>query len=114
MLERRPHAEHLGVGLRVDEAGEAVAGGAPDAVAVGHVRLVQPDPARRVERVVARLGEVVGELLDPRLVRDGRERVRRTGRRLGRVLAPSAVHLVELLGLRVVGLELLVLDRPRR
>ena len=31
VLERRPHAEHLGVGLRVHEAREAVAGGAADA-----------------------------------------------------------------------------------
>ncbi len=68
MLERRPHAEHLGVGLGVDEAGEAVAGGAAHAVAVRHVRLVQPDAARRVERVVAGGGEVVRELLDARLV----------------------------------------------
>ena len=37
----------------------------------------------------------------------------RAGRRLGRVLAASAVDLVELLGLRVVGLHLVVADRPR-
>ena len=58
--------------------------------------------------------EVVGELLDPRLVADRRERVRRARRRLGRVLAARAVHLVELLGLRVVRLHLVVGDRPRR
>ena len=80
MLERRPHAEHLGVGLGVDEAGEAVARRAADAVAVGQVRLGQPDAARRVERVVAGRLEVVRELLDPRLVRDRRERVRRARR----------------------------------
>ena len=112
VLERRAHAEHLGVGLRVDEAREAVAGRAADARAVRHVRLVEQDPARGVERVVARGGEVVGELLDPRLVRDGRVRVRRARRALGRVLAAVAVHLVELLGLRVVRLELVVGDRP--
>ena len=94
MLERRPHAEHLGVGLGVDQAGEAVARRAADAVAVRHVRLGQPHAARRVERVVARRLEVVRELLDPRLVRERRERVRRARRRLGRVLAARAVHLV--------------------
>ena len=64
--------------------------------------------------LVAGGGEVVGELLDPRLVRDRRERVGRARRRLGRVLAARAVHLVELLGLRVVGLHLVVADRPGR
>jgi hypothetical protein len=67
-----------------------------------------------VERVVARGLEVVVKLLDPRLVRHGRERVRRARRPLGRVLAADAVNLVELLGLRVVRLELVVGDRPRR
>ncbi len=38
-------------------------------------------------------------------MRDGRERVGAGGRRLGRVLAAGAVHLVELLRLRVVRLE---------
>ena len=58
--------------------------------------------------------ELVGELLDPRLVRHGGMRVRRAGRRLGRILASCAVHLVVLLGLRVVRLELVVRDRPGR
>ena len=114
VLERRPHAEHLGVRLRVDEAREAVAGRTADAGAERRVRLVEHDPARRVERVVAGGREVVGELLDPRLVRDGGMRVRRARRRLGRVLAARAVHLVELLGERVVRLQLVVGDRPGR
>ena len=101
VLERRPHAEHLGVGLRVHHAREAVAVLHTDAGAVRRVRLVEQDPARRVERVVAGRREVVGELLDPRLVRDGRERVRRARRRLGRILAAGAVHLVQLLGASV-------------
>jgi len=62
--------------------------------------------------MVAGGGEVVGELLDARLVGDGREWIRLACRRLGRVLAPGAVHVVELFGLRVVGLELVVGDRP--
>jgi hypothetical protein len=65
-----------------------------------------------VEGVVARGGEVVGELLDPRFVRQRGEGVRRTGRGLGRVFAAGAVHLVELLGQRVVGLHVVVGDRP--
>ena len=105
---------HLGVGLRVHEAREPVAVVAAHAAAVGHVRLVEHDPARRVEGVQPGRGEVVGELLDARLVGHRRERVRGARRRLGRVLAAGAVDLVELLGPRVVGLELVVADRPRR
>ena len=83
-------------------------------VAERRVRLVEHDPARRVERLVAGRLEVVRELLDPRLVRHGGMRVRRARRRLGRILAPRAVHLVELLRQRVVRLELVVGDRPGR
>ena len=59
VLERRPHAEHLRVRLAVHRAREAVAVFAADAGAVGQIRLVQADPARRVERVVAGGLEVV-------------------------------------------------------
>ena len=108
MLESRANAEHLGVRLRMDEAREAVAGRTADAGRERRVRLVEHDPARRVERAVTRRREIVRELLDTRLVRDGRVRVRRTRRRLGGVLAASAVHLVQLLGERVVRLQLVV------
>ncbi len=113
MLERRPHAECLGIRLAVHRAREAVAVLAPDAGAVRQVRLVEEHAARGVERVVAAGGQIVDELLDPRLVRDGRERVGPTRGRLGRILAPGAVHLVDLLGQGVVGLEVGVRDRPR-
>ncbi len=112
VLQRRPHAEHLGVGLGVHEAGEAVAGRAAHAGAVGHVVLAQHHPARGVEGVQAGRGEVLGELCDARLVRDGGVGVGRARRRFGGVLAARPVHFVELLGLRVVGLHLLVGDRP--
>ena len=113
VLERRPDAEHLGVRLRVHEAREAVARGAAHAVAVRHVGLDQPDAARRVEGPEPGRLEVVGELLDARLVADRGERVRRRRGRLGRILAARAVDLVELLGERVVRLHLRVVDRPR-
>ena len=80
---------------------------------LGASPLVEQHAAGRVERVQPGRREVVGELLDARLVADRGERVRRARARLGRVLAARPVHLVELLGLRVVGLELVVADRPR-
>ena len=52
------------------------------------------------------------ELLDARLVRDGRVRERARAPRLGRVLAALPVHEVEPLGLGVVGLEVGVGERP--
>ena len=96
------------------EAREAVARGTANAGAERLVRLVEHDPAGSVEGPVAGGREVVGELLDPWLVRDGGMRVRRAGRRLGRVLSARAVHLVELLRERVVRLQLVVGDRPGR
>ena len=96
------------------QARESVAVGTAHALAEGHVALIEHDPAGRMKRVVSRGREVVRELLDPRLVRDRRERVGRARGRLCRVLPAGAVHLVELLGKRVVRLHLFVADRPAR
>jgi hypothetical protein len=82
VLDSRPHGKYLGVGLGVHETGEAVAVRAAHATAVGHIGLVEHDPAGGVERTVAGGGEVVGELLDPRLVGDRGNRIGRAGRRL--------------------------------
>ena len=104
--------DHVGVGLRVHQAGEAVTGGAADAGAEGGVGLVEHDPVGGVERVQPHLCETVEELLDARLVRDRRVRVWPAGW-VGRVLSAGAVHLVQVLGLGVVRLEDVVVDRPR-
>jgi hypothetical protein len=114
VLERRSHAQDLRVGLGVHRTRKPVAVAAAHTRAVGHVRLVEQDSAGGVEGVVACVGQLVGELLDPRLVRHSGMRVRRTGRRLRRVLASRSVNLVDLLGLRVVRLEVVVRDRPGR
>src|SRR4030095_5638967 len=79
MLESRPHPEHLGVRLGMDEAREAVTGSAPDTGADRHVRLVEHDSAGRVEGPEAGGREVVGELLDPWLARGGGGRGRWSG-----------------------------------
>ena len=57
-------------------------------------------------------GEVIGELLDARLVRYGGVRIGAAGGRFGGVLGAGAVHFVELLGPGVVGLHRLVGDWP--
>jgi hypothetical protein len=65
-----------------------------------------------VERVQTRALEVVVELFDSRLVRDGRIGERAGAVRVGRILARSAVDEIELLGRRVVRLEVLIREWP--
>src|SRR5690242_5496629 len=67
-----------------------------------------------MEGVVSGFRQIVGELLDAGLVRNGGEGVRRARVRFGGVLAARTVHFVQSLRLRVVGLELVVGDRPCR
>ena len=112
VLERGPHAEHVRVRLAVGEAREAVELGAPHAPPLLRVGLVEVDADRQVERLEPRALEVVVELLDPRLVRDGRVRERARAARLGGVLAGLAVDEVELLRLGVVRLEVVVGEGP--
>src|SRR5208283_1945219 len=57
-------------------------------------------------------GEVIGQLLDARLMAHRRPRIGGASRRLSGILAAFAMHLVEILGLRVVGLEIAVGDGP--
>ena len=91
-----------------EAAGEAVAGAAPDAAA-GRA----PVDAHRIGTGVhAECSEPVREVLDVRLVLERRVRVRRAAPGLGRVLAGSAVHAVDPLGLGVVGLEVGIAERP--
>ena len=114
MRQRRIDADHLRVALRVNQTGEAVAGLAADAAALVRVRFVQHDPERDMERTQPVRRQVVVQLLDARLVLHGREPVRRARPGLGRIDAALAVHLIQVFGLRVVRLELVVADRPRR
>ena len=113
-VKQRPDRDHVGVGLGVHQARVAVAPGAADAGAARPVRLVQHDPARGVERVPAALGQPVGDLLDPRLMGDRGPRVGLAPRALGRILTAVAVHLVQVLGLRIPRLEVAVVQRPGR
>src|SRR5262245_21123866 len=64
--------------------------------------------------MVARSLEVVRELLDARLVRNRRVRKRTRARRLCVILLCGAMNQIDPLGLGVVGLEVLVGERPCR
>ena len=111
-LERGIHREHLRVGLRPDQAGVAVAGGAADARAAIRALLVQLDAERGVEWLQARAGEVLRQVLQARLVAHRRVRVWLAGVGVRRVLAALAVHVVHALRARVVGLHLVIGQRP--
>ena len=106
--EQRPDRDDVGVGLGVHQARVAVAGGAADADAAGPVGLVQHDPARRMERAVAALGQVIGDLLQPGLVGDRGPGIRLAVRALGRIFPGVAVHVIQPLGRRVPRLEVVV------
>ena len=112
VLERGVHRENLGVGLRAHQARISVAGVAADAAARLGPRFVEQDAQRRVERPQAAPGEVLVQVLQPRLVAHRWVREGFAGWRLGRVLSPLAMHVVHALGARVVRLELAVRDRP--
>src|SRR6266704_3053369 len=92
----------------------AVARPAADAGARAWILLVQHDPEGHVKRPQSLAGEVVGEVLDARLVADGRVWVWRARGRIGRIDPALAVDVIELLGPRVVGLEVVVGDGPGR
>ena len=112
--ERRVDRHHLRVGLGAHQARVAVTGLAPDAAAGPRVALVEHDAERHVERAQADPGPVVVQLLEAGLVAHRRMRVRRARGRIRRIHAPLPVHVVEALGRGVVGLHVLVADRPGR
>jgi len=62
--------------------------------------------------VMAQALEIVEQLLNARLVADGRVGVGRAARGLGRVLATLTVNVEQLFGRLVEGLERLVAQRP--
>src|SRR5439155_6691349 len=111
--ERGADGEHLGVRFRIDETGMSVARLAANAAAGSGVPLVQHHPKGDVKRLEPQTGEIVAELLNTRLMTDRRMRIRTAGRRIRGIFFPAAVHLIKLLGLRVIRFQVLVRDRPR-
>ena len=108
MTQSRCDADDMRVGLGLNETGKAVAGRASDARTVMRVLLVEHDADRQRERPMSGAREIVGELLDARLVRHRRMRVGLVARRLGRIAAALAMHVIELLCFGVVGREVAV------
>src|SRR5712692_1760221 len=99
MFDRLIDADNLRVGLGADQAGESVAGVAADAAALVRILLVEHDADRYVEGLETRTCEVVGQLLDARLMADRGPRIGEVRRRFGRIFSAVSVHLIEILGL---------------
>ncbi len=104
--------------LRVQQAWEAIDPVAADADAgpcrSARLDLHEVDSDRQVEGVQPKLLQVVAQLLDAGFVRHRRVGVLLAGRALGRVLSMLAVDQVEVLRLGVIGLQVVVGDRPGR
>src|SRR5215472_15620541 len=98
----------------MNQAGKAIAGLAPNAFAVRHVCFIEHDSAWGRKGVKTRGMEVLKELLDAWLAGHRRIGVWSAGRRLGWVHATRTVHLIHLLGLRIVRFHVVVADRPGR
>src|SRR5215468_7891384 len=117
VLEHRLDADDLCIRLAVDQARITVESIATDAGA-GVQRLavlfVEQHAERQREWMMALPHQGVMEFLDARLVRDWRAGIRSACRRFGRVDAVLAVDLVDVLGFRIVGLEILIPERPSR
>src|SRR6266576_6063386 len=114
MLDRLIDAHNLCIGFSADETREPVAGVAANAATLLRILLVEHDPDWNVEGLQAGAREVIRQLLNTWLVADGRPGIRSLGRRFRWILAAITMHLIKILGLRVIRLQFVITDRPRR
>src|SRR5271165_1449677 len=112
MLDRLIDTHNLRVGLRAYQTGKAVAGVAANAAALVRIFLVEHDPDRDVEGLQSRTREIVGQLLNARLMTDGGPGIGSVGRWFGRIFSAVSVHLIQILGLGIVRLQIVITDRP--
>src|SRR5439155_21752995 len=90
----------------------AVACVATNAGTLPWVLLVQHDAQRRMKRSQTRTGEIVGQVLDARLVTDRRPRIWFSSGWFSRIVPAVSVDLVKLLGLTVIRFQVVVGDWP--
>jgi len=94
MAERGADGDHLGVRFGMHEARVSVAGIAFQAMTSRTVRFIQHDGRWGMERMMARLDEVVIQPLDPRLVRDRGVGIRLASERLRGILTAQPMDVV--------------------
>src|SRR5262249_42444112 len=115
VLEHRLDADDLRIRLAVDQARITVESIATDAgarVQRPAVLFVEQHAKRQREWMMALPLQGIMEFLDARFVRDRRAGIRPARRWVGRVDPVLAMYLVELLGFAIVGLEILISERP--
>ena len=110
--QRRFDANHLRVRLGVDQAGIPVTRVTANALASYGIRFIDLQPKGRVKRPQTLPREVLTELLDARLVADWRMGIGATCWWLGRIFSTPAMHVIQALGLQVIGFEVVVGNRP--
>src|SRR3974377_859112 len=107
-------ANYLRVRLGVDQAGIPGTRVTANALAGHGIRFIDLQPEGRVKRTQTLPREVLTELLDARLVADWRMRIGATCWWLGRIFSTPAMHVIQALGLPVMGFGGGVGKRPSR
>src|SRR5712691_7323094 len=112
--QRGVHAEYLGVGFGIDEAGITVTRIAADALAGMKILLIALQAEGSMKWFQSKPFEIVAQLLDARLVADGRVRIRPASARIRRIFTSLPVDVIEPFRFQVVRFELIVRDGPGR
>src|ERR1700679_243533 len=105
-------AHHLCVGFCVDEAGVSVTCITADAAARPSMLLIETHSQRRMEGVQPHRREIRTQSLESFFMGDGGIGIGVCGRRLRRVHTTLSPYLEQILGLRIVGFQILVRNGP--
>src|SRR6516162_8002595 len=98
----------------MDQAWEAVAGLAADALARARVLFIELDPKRYVEWFQPEASEIVAQLLHTRLVADRWMRIGTGSERVCGVDSALAMYVIQILGFQVIRLEVVIGNGPSR
>src|SRR6516162_11363224 len=98
----------------MDQAWEAVAGLAADALARARVLFIELDPKRYVEWFQPETSEIVAQLLHTRLVADRWMRIGTASERVRGVDSALAMYVIQILGFQVIRLEVVIGNGPSR
>src|SRR5262249_33183247 len=100
--------------LCIDQTGMSIARFAADAPAGTRILFVQHHAEGNMKRLEPQTCKIVTQLLHTWLMTDRWMWIGSAGWRIRRIFCAEAMDLVEMLGLRIIGLQVLVRDRPHR
>ena len=115
VIERRIHTDNLRVRFAVDQAGKPIERRTPHAstgVQGLAVFFIEQDTERQREGMMAKPLQIVVEFLNARLVADRRIMVRCACRTFRRINPVFPMDVIQMLGFRVIRLEVLIVERP--